>query len=328
MRDGLLKTLESPTARRLADDYVKIGLPAKLSMMKVEGSQRAVYQGRVFLTIKSAETFVNDNSTIAIRFNDLMLGATSEAPNSIAHELFGHALDWSRAVKDGSFPAYDYADSAELNAKLVGWTIDQELGDPADKYDIDDYFADTTTYMDRHRFDAPSHCLGLSRAEMADARAAYQARLDRLLSDRTYFKSRLPSSRNEIGWIDHFIEVHGMKPGPFANLKKRLRLESGVEIPGELRVRRLSEGMLRQRVALFSKKKNRKILAEVAQDPLVAAWDARTAEFTELLRGVYKAKETPAEIAAKNGPKSIDRPELKKMIDVDLVGCPFADRPD
>jgi hypothetical protein len=141
---------------------------------------------------------------------------------TLAHELYGHALIVPEAAKEGV--DIGWLVEHEGFSLAVGDLIAREAGEPARDEDRIDWIAESTAaYCDGVLFTDSPQRIELSLAEARDPKAAVAARLVELARRRTWISSR---RRAYAAWtfrLDQLESVHGLDPRSTADLRESLR---------------------------------------------------------------------------------------------------------
>jgi hypothetical protein len=98
-------------------------------------------------------------------------------PPVAAHELLGHGLWYARAARRGILQAMHHHDKNEAYARLVTWTVDEQLGIRSRREEARQYLAEPQAALDKLKSKAPYYALTFSSEEMCDPVRAFKRRL-------------------------------------------------------------------------------------------------------------------------------------------------------
>lgn len=128
----LARLMDSPTGRELAAKFIKEDARAVISFEVIPNTKILDVDGRKDFWTSGGYTATREDPP-GVRLNQAYLEAKGEdAPGTLAHELFGHALERKRAERFGVAASYLYNQNEEANAGLIGWTVHAELGSGID----------------------------------------------------------------------------------------------------------------------------------------------------------------------------------------------------
>ncbi len=174
------RMLETPTARALAERFLADGIPAVVRFEAFEGSRIYEANGRkIFYAPRAFTEWKGDH--VEVRMNLDYLGTDDEfqqqdLPPTIAHELLGHGLWYSRAARENALQAFHHHDLNETNARLVGWLVDFELDRRFEENGAWSYLQDPTAFLNHLKLRLPYYALTWSTEELAHPRETLEAR--------------------------------------------------------------------------------------------------------------------------------------------------------
>lgn len=240
-REGLERTvrrmLESPTARKYAQQFVDAGIPGVIKFDEVEGSKVYEFERRRIFYAPRAFTDWKDGVAV-VRLNRDYLDSDEEyffedAPPTLAHELLGHGLWYGRMAKDNLQEGFHVHENNETNAKLVGWLASWELNRRHHDTYAYEYLQDPVAYLRNLKLRQPYYALTYANGELADPLAALRARLAKLPGLRASYEQGLANVRSWPPIVDHFIGHHGIPESRFAKLREDL-VQREAALNGEL----------------------------------------------------------------------------------------------
>ncbi len=165
----------------------------------------------------------NTDATVSpplVRVDSVLLsGAPDVVPDTLAHEVFGHALSALEAKKAGVYDAWTSSAEDEMLAELVGSLVSRERGRP---FHSDDSGArliqSTASYVRLHWFGSAGQPGTISAEDASAPAEALRARL----SAQTEEAARLDGVLDQIHeWqlqFMHFGTVHEISPERFESL--------------------------------------------------------------------------------------------------------------
>jgi len=245
---------------------------------------------------------------------------------TLAHELFGHALETQRARTAGfsKLASYHYRGD-EVGSRLIDWSVQTELAGKVADADPQDFLGDPEAYYRGMATRDPYYVVSLSAAEMKDPIAALAARRALLAADEAKTAAEVKQTEAWLPVIAHFVSAHGVAKGRFEPAEK----EIGDYLSwGEGHRKKLveSKANLESHIARWSSRAGaaqRKELADAADSAFLRNWDAqlrqRARDLTALRAGPGgrgpAAIEVPVVVitAPKPGGPPIDLEELSRM---------------
>lgn len=240
-RAGLERTvrrmLESPTARKYAQQFVDAGIPGVIKFDEVEGSKVYEFERRRIFYAPRAFTDWKDGVAV-VRLNRDYLDSDEEyffedAPPTLAHELLGHGLWYGRMAKDNLQDGFHVHENNETNAKLVGWLASWELNRRHHDTYAYEYLQDPKSYLRNLKLRQPYYALTYADSDLPDPLAALRGRLAQLPALRASYQQGLANVRSWPPIVDHFIGHHGVPESRFAKLKEDL-VQREAALNGEL----------------------------------------------------------------------------------------------
>jgi len=219
----LSRVLDSPTGRDLAVKFLQEDAKATISFDIIPDTQ--------ILEIKGKKTFWTsgghahtDTTPPQVHLNSAYLQARqNEAPETMAHELFGHVLERKRSERYNVTDVYLYNQNEEANAGLIGWTVSAELGNKIENGWAWIYMANPADYHAKLKSNLAYYAGTLSAEEMKDPLPAYQERLKQ--ADALLLRIPVRKKNDEL-WlkiIDHLAAAHKMLLDGFKSLTEEIQ---------------------------------------------------------------------------------------------------------
>jgi hypothetical protein len=220
------RMLESPTARKYAQQFVDEGLTGVVQFDEVPGSKVYEFERRKIFYAPRAFTDWKDGKAV-VRMNRDYLDSDEEyffedAPPTLAHELLGHGLWYGRMAKHDLQEGFHVHENNETNAKLVGWLASWELNRRHHDTYAYEYLQDPAAYLRNLKLRQPYYSVTYSDADLKDPLAALRARLDELPRLRAAYTQGLANTRSWPPIVDHFILHHDISESRFAKLREDL----------------------------------------------------------------------------------------------------------
>jgi hypothetical protein len=259
--------LATPTGRRLAEEFVAAGARARLSFVSFDNTQVLVENGKKVMYGTYAVTN-SSKDLIEVKFNQDFL-KTDRAfyqhhlPPILAHELLGHGLESVKAKKAGVWQAYNthYREN-ETNARIVGWTVEAELGGKIHTADMWTYLRDPEGYHENLQLRLPYYSTTFSPSETRDVAAPLKERLDRARAELADIPKRIASWDSWRPIVEHFITVHGLARSSFRSLIEQIDNATKTSLPNRAEVLKSIISHLESALARFQGKDG----AAAAQD--------------------------------------------------------------
>ena len=208
------RMLQTPTARALAERFIADGIPAVVRFETFEGSRLYEVNGRkIFYAPRAFTEWKGDH--VEVRMNLDYLGAHAEfqeqdLPPTLAHELLGHGLWYSRAARENALQAFHHHDLNETNARLVGWLVDFELDQRFEESGAWSYLSDPAAFLNHLKLRLPYYALTWSTAELARPRETLEERSLAAKAKREQLRTQLANHSSWNGVIDHFVAHHAV----------------------------------------------------------------------------------------------------------------------
>ncbi|MCX5794571.1 MAG: hypothetical protein NTY77_03635 [Elusimicrobia bacterium] len=319
LQEAVGLVLATPTGRQLADEFSATGAKARISFGAFEGSQVLEVNGKKVLSGTYAVTDTS-GETVEILVNQDFLKTDryfrqSKLAPTLAHELLGHGLETVGAKRAGVLDAYNsYYRDNETNARLVGWTVEAELGGKIHTPLIWSYLKDPEAYHRTLQTTLPYYATTVSPAESRDMLGTLQARLERTNEELAATPQAIAQAQ---GWrpvIEHFVTVHKMDRGSFRSVTEKIDLVSQKSLPARGEALKGIAARLEANIKSFAGPSGGPRLQDMqgqfsrdffAQEE--ARVQARRARLEELVRG------RSCETVSPPPPGQVSWDELKKM---------------
>jgi hypothetical protein len=228
LEDALARLVRTPTGVELAEEFVKLRQPVKIQFSKPAKEGGVVEQnGRKVLQTSGGFMRPEDGQPNVFLNKEYLLCSPGWREDAIAatlaHELLGHSMIWTKAKAAGMIKVNDVYRGDEATAGLVGWLVSAELGLPLSNGHMWRYLEDREDFHKNLHVNLPYYSGTFSRAEMKAPSAALKARRVTVAAEL----KRLPAQRAEVARdqavLDHFVKVHGL------DRKKVRSLEEGLK---------------------------------------------------------------------------------------------------
>lgn len=173
----LARLMDSKTARELSVQFINEGARVDLSFEEIPNTRIFTVDGVKVFRTSGGHTHT---ATVPpqVHLNRAYLEARKEdAPETLAHEMFGHALERKKAERFGVQDVYLDDQDEEANAGLIGWTVGAELGNKVEDGWAWIYMDNPANYHKRLKTNLPYYSRTLSTEEMKDPLSAYTKRL-------------------------------------------------------------------------------------------------------------------------------------------------------
>ena len=209
---SLGRILKSPFGRKLAEEFLREGVSAKVAFKDVANSTVTARGGRHEISGVTGETR-NYGANSEIVLNRLYLRADPEytriaLTETLAHELLGHLLEEKKADRAGVLAAYARFEDNETNASLVGWIVSAELGDPAYDHKELRYRRNIADYKRFNTLYDPAYATSFGLRQLSDPLPVLEGRL-RWCAHR---RERLERMTNNLSkareYIRHLLARH------------------------------------------------------------------------------------------------------------------------
>ncbi|HAZ08351.1 MAG TPA: hypothetical protein DCZ01_07505 [Elusimicrobia bacterium] len=256
LQEALRDILRTRTGRQAAEDFVDEGASCDIRFDKLDGSLITVNGVRVVSGVlgetRSNGRSLDGRSVVAL--NSLFLDAdppfaAQNMAETIAHEMFGHALEHQRAARD-NFPAWmlNLYRGDEANARLIGWLVLSELGAPLSDGDMWSYLQDPERFHDRSALIDPYYAQSLSPAEMGDPLPVLRSRLEETRRRRERLDDEAVKMRKWRIIIEHLTAGHGMERRRFASISEDIENFLERELPRLMTYSHKVEDSLQNRI--------------------------------------------------------------------------------
>ncbi|MDD5302006.1 MAG: hypothetical protein PHS14_02770 [Elusimicrobia bacterium] len=320
------RLLESPTARELAEEFVRRGVTVKVSFEAMENSVVAVRGGRKSLSgYGGTSTHASGGGWVKLNRDYLRTDAVyqlQDLPATLGHELLGHALGAARAEAAGLDNAWNRWRGDEAAAGLTGWLVAAELGHVPNDAHLWRWLEDPEHYFREMHLAGGYYAKTFSAEEAADPAHAYRERLGRVDAALELFDRRAAEAVDWNKVIDHFETEHGADRRRFALVRAELASAAVPEERAAERERLLAvrRDLLAAAAALNdpAEKASLAAAAKSLQNPFFIEADARARLLGERLRAAVSLAPKPA----KRDPEDLDAAELLAMYRKDLVENP------
>lgn len=256
--DSLLaRLMESKTARELSVQFIQEDAKIDLSFEEIPNTRIFTVDG-----VKVFRTSGGHTHTTAVppqvHLNKAYLEARQkDAPETLAHEMLGHALERKKAERFGVQDVYLYDQDEEANAGLVGWTVGAELGNNVENGWAWVYMQNPADYHKRLKTNLPYYAGTLSTEEMKDPLSAYSSRL----ADIHKLLPRIPIRRERYGILmkvtAHLPEPpHNMEASSFLTVREEISASIDT-LPGNEQNLNEIKSYLEKRIFAYSGEKGR-----------------------------------------------------------------------
>jgi len=220
--DSLLaRLMDSKTARELSVQFIKEDAKVDLSFEEIPNTKIFTVDGVKVFRTSGGHTHTGTVPP-QVHLNKAYLEARKEdAPDTLAHEMFGHALERKKAERFGVQDVYSYDQDEEANAGLIGWTVGAELGNKVEDGWAWIYMDNPANYHKRLKTNLPYYAGTLSTEEMKDPLSAYNKRL----TEVNKLLPRIPIRRERYTILlkvtDHLPEPpHKMEASSFLTVRE------------------------------------------------------------------------------------------------------------
>lgn len=285
--------LASPTARRLAAEFVALDRKVKVSFEPLDGSGVYGEGAHKYVAGIGGLTSHLDGDRVEINAGYLstdLRNQFQEVPGILAHELLGHVLNGLRAERAGaSWPMGVWRGDEDL-AATTGWLVQAEIEGklPPDPY-LWSYLSDPEGYHRSLQLVTKYYAETFTPDEAARAERVYAERLARVRRRVETLNSRLDPAEDWGKVLDHFQSVHGVSAARLASLRVDLVDSSSAAAKVELgRLLAIRDGLsadlkeLKDPVRLSRQAD----LAKAMSAPFFADGERRLAAQTEKLRAL------------------------------------------
>lgn len=301
---GIRRLLESPTARELAEDFLRTGVTVKIGFAEMENSVVAERGGKKFLSgYGGVASRGADGAWVKLNLDYLSTDTEfvlRDLPATLGHELLGHALGAARAEAAGAGEAWNRWRGDELSASLTGWVIASELGRVPHDDHMRRWLEDPESYYRGMHLAGSYYASTFSAEEAKDPVHAYHERLARV---EAALEAHDLEAADKTDWnkvIDHLIADHGADARRLALVRAELANRAAPEESRAGRERLLA--VRRSLVASLAEPAN-PALAKSLENPFFAEAEARSRVLGERLRAAVarapkRAPRDPADLTA------------------------------
>ena len=313
------RLLESPTARELAEELIARGVTVKISFAAMDHSVVAERGGAKFLAGYGGTTTQVPGGAWVKLNRDYLRTDTAyllrDLPDTLGHELLGHALGAARAETAGAARAWSRWRGDELSAGVTGWVIAAELGAIPNNEYMWRWLEDPERYFRALHLAGAYYAKTLSAPEAANPVAAYRERLARVDAALELLDRRASEAVDWNKVIDHFEQEHGADPRRLALVRSELASAASPEERAAERARLLAVRRELAAACVSSDDPPRKDF----ENPLFDEAEARTARLAERLRAAIARAAMPA---PRRDPADVGIDELAAMYRKDLIDNP------
>jgi len=319
--------LQSPTARELSAEFLKLNRRVKVSFEPLDGSLVGGEDKHKYVSGVGGLTSHVKGDWVQINIGYLQTDPRyqfSQVPGTLAHELLGHVFNDVRAENAGVTAAMNLWRGDEDTAGVTGWLVQAEVSGkvPADGY-LWSYLADPEQYHRTLHLVTAYYAQSLSPEEAGRLDAVYAERLGRVSARLAELQSQFDDRTDWSALIDHFVKVHAVDKWRFVNLRDELLHPSTaaahVEFDRLLDIRRA----LTQDLAELkdpARRSERADTAKLMRGPFFADSDKRLTVLSGRLRAFAAAHQpapAPVEVPVPGVTVAviaqIDRDELRRM---------------
>jgi hypothetical protein len=297
LEEALKRICSTPTGVELAEEFIKLNKPAKISF-EVTGPAGGVVEqnGRKILQTSGGNMDASSGQP-NVRLNKEYLKTSpgwreNAVASTLAHELLGHGLIYYKSKAAGVEPVNRVYRGDEAMAGLTGWLMDAELGQPLSNGHMWRYMADPEEYHKGLKLNLPYYAGTFSTAEM---KAPLTALLERRKAAAAELK-RLPAQREEVKdnqkLIDHFVGRHGLDRKKVKTLEEGLQNQRVWHDAHEKNLKEIDE-YVKKKIDYFVTDAGRKEALELfnkADDPYFKADQARADLLAQRLKARTKGK--------------------------------------
>lgn len=341
LSEAVSAILRTKTGRELAAEFVAERAAAEVTLAAMENSATVVKKGRKTLSGTSGLTDTAKDPP-KIELNRIYLETDPEyrrvaMAGTLAHELFGHALESQRARKAGIPHAalYHYRGD-EISSRLIDWLVQTELAGKSVEGDPKDYLDDPEGYYRGLLTVDPYYIVTMSPAEMKNPLTTLRGRRKLLVADAAATAADIKGQEEWRPIIAHFVSAHRVAKARFAPAEDELNVFLTWAYGHQKKIAGIRESLERA-IKLWSSPAGAKELKQVidaAGSPylsrLEAAAASRARELRRLRTDVLSGRgpspviEMPDLVvtAPRGGGSPIDLDELGRMHSEDMKKNP------
>ncbi len=307
--------LKTKTGRALAEQFVKEGATAEVTMAAIGDGKAIEEKGKKVLSGIAGTTDPSEKPpkiTLSIAYFDTDADFRRVAmAGTLAHELFGHAFERQRADKVGfSSEVLHHYRGDELGSRLVDWMVQTELEGKVVDADPSGYLEDPEGYYRGLLTVSPYYAITLSPKEMKNPVTTLRARRAMIVSET---KGNAADLKDMQGWapiIAHFVSAHKIAKTRFKTVEKSIEAFLDYE---KDRAKTLGEikDILDNHIAYWTSPegaKDKALLIASADDPYMKGREEAAAARAKELRKLR------ASLAKGRDPASAESIELPGMV--------------
>jgi hypothetical protein len=227
LSEAVTTLLKTRTGRDLAAQFVSERAAAEVTLATMENSATVMEKGRKVLSGTAGLTDT-DKDPPKIELNRVYLETDPEyrrvaLAGTLAHELFGHALEAQRAKKAGIPHAalYHYRGD-EIGSRLIDWLVQTELAGKSVEGDPKEYLDDPEGYYRGLLTVDPYYIVTMSPAEMKNPLTTLRARRKLLVADAASTAADIKEQEEWRPVIAHFVSAHRIAKARFAPAEDEL----------------------------------------------------------------------------------------------------------
>lgn len=319
--------LQSPTARELSAEFLKLNRRVKVSFERLDGGLVGGDDKHKYVSGVGGLTSHAEGDWVQLNAGYLQTDPRyqfSSVPGTLAHELLGHVYNDARAEIAGVTPAMNVWRGDEDTAGVTGWLVQAEASGkvPSDAY-LWSYLADPEQHHRALHLVTAYYAQSVSPEEAGRLDEVYAERLGRVCTRIAELQARFDDRADWGAIMDHFVKVHAVDPWRFRGLRDELLHPSTAAARGELDrlldVRRaLTKGLADLKDPV--RRAEQADAAKLMRDPFFADSEKRLAALSDRLRAFAAARKpapAPVEVLAPGVTVTvvvpIGRDELKRM---------------
>ena len=318
----LTRLMESPTARREAEEFVKGDFHITFSFVEMPSSMVATVNGKKEVWGDRGVTYTN-RVPPEIRVNALFLDYDRDrGVETFAHETFGHAVSAS-TLKGEDRAINSFAVTEEENARIIGWLVGAELGSSTEQ-EVWNYAANPGETLRDLAMAHPVYAIKLTTQEMADPLPVYRERLakaEELLQTIPGREKRLATWDKA---VRHFVAEHKMEESSFRNVRDILE-NSHKSLPDFRATLLKIKDALNSRIAYFSSQEGQAglaILKKGASAEFLRERDEEILAYRRKLEGLLDGK-TPQSSQPPPQAGQLTWDQFKELLKKDAASCEF-----
>ncbi|HAH07900.1 MAG TPA: hypothetical protein DCM05_15480 [Elusimicrobia bacterium] len=318
---ALVRLQGSPTAKRLEARRRRLG-PAVVAFAVLPGSA-AVPGDKTFGHVSTAP------EGMSVRIDESLKVSSHAFIETLAHELYGHALIFPESKKAGA--DIGLLMENEGFSLAAGHLIALELKAPTNPDVLIDALTESPrAYYAERLFTQSPDRLELSRSEAADPRGAVMARQGELARRR---RSLAVRGRDMAVWkwqLDHLERFHGLDPRSVRDLRESVEVWKSTMIPSQRALLDKAEPHMKECLRWFdAEPEGREYtarMAAVSSHPyalgLEAEWAALGRRIAALSAAAPAEPPAPAKREAAPAVKQLDWPDVERLASIDRAKHP------